>query len=119
MLYAKIDSNGNLVKYPYMYQDLLEDNPNTNYDDRFDVYGWFVQTDTHLKENFTLVEVKEEPKPEINYVTHYLVLNPNPVNKNGEWVFEYEIVGKSQEQIDAELQYKIEQNHPNIKDDHP
>lgn len=118
-LYAKIDQYGVVVKYPYTYTDLYEENDNTQFDDRFDLYGWFNLTEEHTLKKHSLVEVIIQDPPTINWVTERLIRKELPEEENGNYVIKWLVEGRSSEEIDAEIEYKISSGHPNATDGTP
>ena len=73
MLYAKVDGDS-LFIFPYTPQNLKDENNQTNYDDRFDLAGWYKQTEEALKTSYLVVEVNFLDKPNFDEQTQYLKL---------------------------------------------
>ena len=99
MKYAKIKDNV-IVKYPYEFSDLLIDNPYTTYDSRYELLGWFNQTDDAIKENYSLQEVKELPIPEFDEITQKVHQMSEPMLTQGEWVLSWVVEDKTEEEIE-------------------
>ena len=97
MWYAKI-KNEQVVKYPYEMGDLWTENENTAFDCRFDLVGWFYQTEEHTLNGCDLVEVIRQPLPEINNETHKLVEDSVPVLIDGVWTIVIRIEEKTEEE---------------------
>lgn len=57
MIYAEIQNNQIVLKYPYSKTDLHLDNPSSEYDDRFTLVEWYAQTEKASSNNSALVEV--------------------------------------------------------------
>jgi hypothetical protein len=100
-MYAEI-LNNQVIKYPYTLEQLQSDNPYTNYDERYDVVGWYNLTEKAITTGSTLVDVEEQPFPEYNGVTQAIIKHTVPVYKNDKWIFGWDIVDKTQERIDLE-----------------
>jgi hypothetical protein len=100
-MYAKIKDN-NLILFPYTLSSLLLDNPNTEYDDRYDLLGWFNQTEKHLLEGYTLEEVVEGDIPEgIDNTVEYNQTADQPTLVDGVWTLVVTIVPRTQSDMDA------------------
>tara|TARA_R110002096_G_scaffold386557_1_gene580666 strand:+ start:184 stop:525 length:342 start_codon:yes stop_codon:yes gene_type:complete len=83
-IYIKIN-DGNIATYPYTYSSLYSENPNTLYDDRYDLRGWFNQTETCLVEGHVLEEVVEADSPVIDPTTEKNVISDEPTLVDGVW----------------------------------
>lgn len=103
MKYAKVNGE-ELVKYPYTWGDLAAENPYTLYDSRFNLPEWYVQTEEGVSSGNEIVEVIVQDPPEVDYSTQKLVFNSQPSLKNGEWVIDYDVVEKTEEE-------KLQSNH--------
>ena len=58
MNYAKIDKNTKeVIKYPYSKSSLMEDNPYSLFDDRFDIIEWYSMTDDGITGDFEIVSI--------------------------------------------------------------
>jgi hypothetical protein len=96
MNYAKLSKDNVLVTYPYTYDNLQADNPSSIYDSRFDLLGWFNQTETAA--NFNLVEVAVAEAPTYNVATHNLVQKTSPSKIGDVWTVGWDIVDKTAEE---------------------
>ena len=83
-IYIKIN-DGNIATYPYTYSSLYSENPSTLYDDRYDLRGWFNQTETCLVEGHVLEEVVEADSPVIDPTTEKNVIGDEPTLVDGVW----------------------------------
>ncbi len=100
-MYAKIKDN-NLILFPYTHDSLVLDNPATRYDDRYDLLGWFNQTETHLLEGYTLEEVVMADIPEgIDNAVEYSQTADNPTLVDGVWTLVVTVVPLTQAVLDA------------------
>jgi hypothetical protein len=97
-MFVKV-KNSEVIKYPYDMSDLLNDNPHTNYDDRYDLLGWFILTDSHVKNQEELVEVELVPQPENTDETKKFV-NLGPVLENGIWKERWDLIDKTLEELE-------------------
>jgi hypothetical protein len=84
-----------LLKYPYTFADLREENPYTYYDNRFTLPEWYAQTDEGLSAGNTVVEVKAATRPEYDKSTHCVTQRAAPELIGGEWVLGWDIVDRS------------------------
>lgn len=100
--YAEVQ-NKKLIKYPYLFSDLQEDNPNTNYGNNYDVAYWFPMTSIAIENGYTLAPVNELPQPSFNPATQNCTLQTTPVLKNGVWNIDWVVTDKTPEEIAAEL----------------
>jgi hypothetical protein len=99
-MHAKIKDN-TLILFPYTHHSLVLDNPNTRYDDRYDLLGWFNQTETHLLEGYTLEEVVEGDIPVIDLAVEYNQTAVQPTLVDGVWTLVTTTVPRTQEEIDS------------------
>lgn len=91
MLHAKTN-NTNLIKYPYTFTDLREENPYSRYDGRFTLSEWYAQTDDATATEATVVEVVIADQPEYGTATHYLSQKQTPELIDGVWTIGWDIV---------------------------
>lgn len=95
-MYAKIKSN-QIIKFPYGFADLQQDNPYTNYGDNTDLLTIFPATEEALLRGCELVEVTVAECPEYNTITHRAELEP-PILTNGTWVQQWKVIAKTVEE---------------------
>ena len=62
MQYAKVNKTV-VIKYPYTWADLQNENVSTMFDNRFSLEGWYAQTDDAMTSGESLVEVVESAQP--------------------------------------------------------
>lgn len=101
MQYAKINTNNVVLKYPYTLQDLYSDNPHTEYDDRFDLLGWFNETEAHTIREEQLVPVEVQTISAIDLTQQKPVFATEPTLVDGSWVLAYTLVEKTAEEKTA------------------
>ena len=100
MTHVKIKDD-QVMKFPYDFTDLMTDNPYTSYDTRFDVMGWFNQTDDALKHGYSLHPVEEQEFPhEVDQSIKNISLSTTPVLENDVWVLKWIITDKTPEEIE-------------------
>lgn len=99
-LYAKINDN-KLVSFPYTFNMLLEENPHTNYDARYDLIGWYEQTEEGLSSDNYIVEVIKEEMPEIDQRTERVRIAEEPVLDGDVWKIKWIVTKKTKDEIDA------------------
>lgn len=100
MYYAKVKAKDLLV-YPYTFENLQQENPNTSYDLRYNLQDWYKQTDDSIKNSTTLVFVKELPIPAFNNETHKVVKHQVPSLIDGEWALGWDVLEKTEQDIAA------------------
>lgn len=98
MSYAKI-KDSTVIMYPYTWDDLTSENPNTNFDDRYDIIGWYNQTEDSLNNSYTLVEVGYGEYPTVDNRTQIVTLSETPSIEGDKWVLGYTITNKNQQEI--------------------
>jgi len=98
MLYAKVDGDSLLI-FPYTPQNLKDENNQTNYDDRFDLVGWYKQTEEASKTSYLVVEVNFLDKPNFDEQTQYLKSKFPPQKINDGWFIGWDIEEKSNQVI--------------------
>lgn len=96
--YAEINGD-TLIKYPYLFSDLQNDNPHTNYGDNYDVAFWYPFTEKAKNTGNRLVLVSSLPEPTFDSFTQNCVLNNTPVLNNGEWSVDWVVSQKTQKEI--------------------
>lgn len=101
-VYVKVDSNNNLLLYPYTEASLKEENPYTKYNFAKRTYvEWYYLTEDCLENNNEIKQVytyQEMPECEINTT---FVQNTEPTfnEVEGKWVFDYTCVPMTEEEI--------------------
>lgn len=98
MQYAKVKSD-TVIKFPYTTETLMEENPYTQYDDRFDLLGWYEQTDDAINDGNMLVLVEALPIPEFDAATKKIKEASTPTLVDNKWVLGWDILDKTQEEI--------------------
>lgn len=95
MLNAKV--NGvTLLKYPYTFADLREENPFTRYDGRFTLPEWYAQTEDAQNTGATVVEVVIADHPEYDSTSHYIRNAGSPNLSGNVWTLGWEIVERGE-----------------------
>lgn len=84
MEYA-IVKNQELIKYPYSFSQLQEENPYTDYGQNTDVFFWFPQTETAIQNGYSIVEVLDEPLPTYDVTQQKCTKNSLPIFENAAW----------------------------------
>lgn len=102
MKYAKVNDVSGLLKYPYTYQDLQNENPYTNFGDSDNIIELYSKTEDSVNSGNYLTEVVVSDLPELSK-NSYANLAANPIKKNGLWVLEYLIQEIPEEQIHSRM----------------
>lgn len=84
--------NTTLIKHPYTFADLREENPYTRYDGRFTLPEWYAQTEDAQTTGATVVEVVIADQPGYDTETHYLTQHTTPALVDGVWTIGWDIV---------------------------
>lgn len=99
MLYAKLNSEGNIEKYPYSLFDLRKDNPYTSFPSEIDEL---------IKNAYGLVEVRLLDKPEYDNGSQRLK-ESKPTLVEGEWVIPWVVEDFSEDELKAIEDNKIKE----------
>ena len=91
MKHAKVNG-ASLVKFPYSYSDLREENHFTHYDSRYDLTEWYAKTEHAAKTGARIVDVVTADQPACDYATHYLERKTTPELINDVWTLGWDIV---------------------------
>ena len=105
-MFAKIQ-NTTVLKYPYTLFDLQNENPYTNFGSFEDLKALYDKTEDAEKNNATLEFVSIDETPSYDEAIQNCVLIHFPILKNNAWVFSYEIIEKTQEEIIKYTQDKL------------
>ena len=99
--YAKVKTYNILIQFPYSFTDLKNENPNMEYDDRFDLPQWYAQTQDAITNNCKIVEVFDIiPLPEnYNHLTQTAIKMTLPVLVDNQWVLGWNIFPKTEQEI--------------------
>lgn len=92
-MYVKVN-NTNLIKCPYTFADLREENPYSRYDGRFTLPEWYAQTDEGMSSGNTVAVVKTAEPPDHDADTQYVEQKSLPELHNGEWVLGWSIIDR-------------------------
>ena len=88
-----------IIKLNYGFQDLIEENPYSNYDIRFTLQEWFDSTEEHTIKGYNLLDVITEETPEYSIRTEKISLSDTPVVEDNKVVYKWNIIPKTQEEI--------------------
>jgi len=98
MLYAKVHS-AEVLQFPYTLDTLRSENPYTDYDNRFDVIGWYNQTEDARRDGKSIVEVIEQDPPIFNTTTQIIEKESLPSLIDNNWVLSWKIINRSEDEI--------------------
>jgi hypothetical protein len=90
-MFAKVQGL-TVVKFPFTFLDLKEENPYTNFDNRFSLIEWYEQTENATIENSKLVFVLVEEPPIFNFNAEQIFKQTVPTFTNGNWVLGWDVV---------------------------
>ncbi len=86
-MYAKLNGDGQIVKYPYTGESLRNDNPNTS----FPVGGIKLES---VRTEFSIVAVSSTDQPSYNIQTQKII-EKTPIKDGGQWKQVWQVVAKS------------------------
>lgn len=92
-MFVKLNNNNEIEKYPYTLEMFREENKNKSLPRFFN--------DLFLASN-NIYPVGEDIKPEYDLINQKLVKAETPIFKDEKWITEWNIISKSQEEIDYE-----------------
>ena len=97
-MYVLVDDNDNVLQYPYRYQQLVRDNPNTS----------FPRTmGKEALESFNMYDVIPDSYPESYDPDVQILRRDTPVkDENGIWRQSWTISNKSQTDAEKQIKYK-------------
>ena len=95
--YAKINSSS-LLEFPYTWVSLKQENPTSEFDDRFTLEEWYAQTKEAIDTGNTIVIVQEPNQPQTDFNNYSLIKFQEPALVNGTWVLGWTQVEKSAEE---------------------
>ena len=104
-MYAKIKDNL-LIQYPYDANEFTQDNPHTAFSGN--VFSAFENTEANLRGE-TLVEVQVLSKPLYDEKLQNLVQATLPMCVDGNWVITWDVVAKTEEELQQQNVLKAEQ----------
>lgn len=96
-MYAKVNK-GDVIIYPYTIDNLLEENPYTNYDSRFNVAEWYAQTKEYEESENEVVVVNRKTYS-FDQTIEKVVYDTQPSLEDGDWVLNGSIVPRTPEEI--------------------
>lgn len=106
MIYVKLNSDGDIEKYPYNLYDLNIDFPHTSFT---------IPVEETSLNNRNIFKVTETPKPNVNHTQEVVELSP--ILQNGVWVQVWEVVPATQEQLQVKYDnasYNIRKNRNDL-----
>jgi hypothetical protein len=102
-MFAKI-KNTTVLKYPYTFADLKDENPHTNFGVVEDLKKLYDVTEDAEKNGSVLQPVSIDSLPSFDPANQNCVLQSAPVLKNASWVLPYAVTQKTQAEIDKYVQ---------------
>jgi len=99
-MFAKV-LNNTLVKFPYQFPDLYEENPYTRFDMSVDLPTLYSRTEDAANTGASIVEVIYAERPSCNFNVEKIVTDEAPTLINGVWVLGNKIISLTQEELDA------------------
>lgn len=105
-MYAKVN-NTELISYPYTWEDIKNDNPFSNYDNRFNLIEWYSKTTEAEENDFSIVEVVILDIPIFDIQTQNIERFTNPILVNGVWSLDCHIIEKTEEEVVAYEEFVI------------
>ena len=91
MNYIKVSNINELLKYPYTWNDLYEENPFTIYDDRFTLAEWYEQTEEGNFSGNKILEVAIQDSSTVDHSKFTVTYDSTPVFENDQWILKFTI----------------------------
>lgn len=91
--------DGQFVEYPYGASELQRDNPEANYPYECDFVSIFPSTPAATRDGFELFPVTVDEVPQYDGFTQTVFRSDFPFIRDGEWVFSWNVVDLTPEQI--------------------
>ena len=104
-MFAKIQNNV-VLKFPYTFADLQNENPYTNFGGVQDLKKLYDVTEDAEQNGNVLEPVAIDDLPSFDASIQNCVLTDLPILKNSSWVLPYSVTQKTQEEIDKYAQDK-------------
>lgn len=98
---AKIKGTEVLI-LDYGFRNLIEENPHSNFDDRFSLEEWFNSTEACVIDGCELVDVVRLPPPEYNSLTQKVLQSETPTVSNGQVIYAWTVLEKTAEELAAQ-----------------
>jgi len=100
MLYAKV-KNTHVLEFPFTWELLLAENPNTLFDNQFDLVNWYAKTEA-ATDGSSVVEVILSSIPaDIDWATQIADRAEIPIFINGIWELSWNVRPKTEEELEA------------------
>lgn len=99
-MFAKVLNNA-LVKFPYQFPDLYEENPYTRFDISVGLPTLYSRTEDAANTGANIVGVVHGAYPAFNSSTEKVVADATPTLIDDTWVLGYSVVALTQAELDA------------------
>lgn len=99
-MFAKV-LNNTLIKYPYGFSDLCEENPYTNFDTRVDLCTLYSRTEDAENTGASVVEVIFSTAPTCNLLIEKIVSDNEPILIEGVWILGSSVIALTQDELNA------------------
>lgn len=114
MIFAKVSSDNELLLFPYTFDTLKQENPNTKWSNttlnKKNIKELYELTEDCLNNGNILVEVNTLPLPDYDEYLYNCLVDDVPTLVDGEWSFGFTLI----ELTDEEIQKKAADNESNI-----
>jgi hypothetical protein len=97
--YVKTTINNQFIEYPYGAEQLVRDNPGFGYTYNSDFLEIFPTTDAYNINGYRLHYVEIDPEPTYDVKTQTIYRVPDPIIRDGKWLFSWVIKDLTPEQI--------------------
>lgn len=104
-MFVKV-KDSEIVKFPFSFLDLQEENPYTKFDDRFSLVEWHKKTEGATIKGEQLFPVSVQPAPDYSQAHQKIVQKTLPTFTNGEWSLGWDVIEitEQEKQIALSLQ---------------
>ena len=89
MNYIKVSKINKLIKYPYTWNDMCNENPFTLYDDRFTLAQWYEQTEEGSSSGNKILEVNMQDSSSVDHSKFTVTYDDTPVFENDQWILKF------------------------------
>ena len=102
MSYVKTDSNNNILMYPYTFDDLKNENPNTKYNMKKSLVDYYNSTEEAIDNQYNLYEVilDNSIPEEYDHAVHSLIFMEEPEFDGENWRLAYVMREASIEELE-------------------
>jgi hypothetical protein len=91
MNYIKVSKSNEIIKYPYTWNDLYNENPFSLYDDRYTLSKWYEKTEEGISSENKILEVTIQDCSSIDQSKFIVAYDNIPIFENDHWILKFTI----------------------------